>query len=342
MLEINDLSKLFENYSYFNGSIVKFQHIGSQLYGECLKVDLPGNSFIVKKYESGFDKNRLLFTHEVQRDLLKVGFPLPKIETTKDNTTIVQVNGVAFVVQQWMDGECYSQIELNRHNDYIVDNIGMLIGKLHRFVSERQYEIENDFCIHIDSILAKPSALIGSLLAANRFGISGILKLKLKVWKNSYDRWIITNHKKWVKALSILNKINIEKSYFDHIIPIHNDINWENILFDKDNKIKAVIDFDNMHYAPRAYEVGAAAIVIAGADRDRLKRFLNNYSTASGFVDQKNTLYCCMLIKCLSSIAFSAQAYIDGKKENIDLLYKWSTYLSKCLDYVVEEIELLY
>ncbi|WP_321371045.1 phosphotransferase [uncultured Desulfuromusa sp.] len=339
VFERSELDKILNNYLFYSGSVDSFQKIPQGLYNNNYRIKIGKLSWVIKFYPSSANNSRTKLSHQLQSTLYDNGFPLAKLETTKDQSFFVEKDDSFYTVHQWVEGKHLSPLtDSNLITNAAVTQIACSLAKMHRIVSSTSFVPPDEInAIHWERLFSKSIEQCSSLMHRRSWHFSRFNSLKLKWRKSNFDGWIID---RLPFFLEIAKKLNDEIFHEDvfvngNEIPIHNDINWENIIFDSTGDLLAYIDFDNSIYADRLYEVGAAAIVISGSDELKLKVFIEAYNDAFGEVCSDRVIYAAMVIKCLNSILFSINSYLKGKIKNYQMLESWCLYLEKSLESIL-------
>jgi len=325
------LNVILSNYSFYSGQIDSFRSITKNLYNDNFHVQIDGKSWVVKKCQSPIVKSRFMLSHEVQLSLMCDDFPLALLEQTKTKSSFVVIDGVFYTVHRWVAGCHLSPLKKNSLiTNNVVKEIASSLARMHLIVNKGSFVAQDEFnTVSWSSLFNKAINQCHNIEKKSLLHFSLIRKLRYKRHKSEFENWIVDRFPFFVKIANELVKDSFVKSYVtsDVKIPVHNDINWENIIFDNNCQLTAFIDFDNLIYAPRLYEVGAATVVITGADKLKVETFIDAYDRAFGVVSPRSLVYVSMLIKSLSSILFSINSFLKMDVGNPKMLIGWCYYL---------------
>jgi len=331
----DELSKILSHYPFYEGRIDSWIRIPQKLYNNNYCVNIDSIRWVVKCYSSSAVTERLKISHNVQLFLQKQNFPVACLETTNKGFSLVEESGQWFSVHRWVEGRQLSPFSGGtKITDATFGEVARVLAKMHLFLAAGNFGPQNEKTVMHGSLLFRRLALDGSALNRSQgCQLSSLWLLRLKQRKNQFDKWILARLPSLIIFASRLEKQFVNTSGFgDEVMPIHNDINWENLIFSESNNLLAVIDFDNLIFGPRICEVGAAAIVIAGPDQKRIDSFIRDYSLGFGQSCSELSIWVAMVLKCLRSIFFSIRSYLDGKAKDLQILQTWCLYLDQCLE----------
>ncbi|WP_459918234.1 phosphotransferase [Desulfocicer niacini] len=337
-LDIVVTKRVLAQYPFFKGFLDSFSLIPQKLKNNNAVFQIGERKWVIKQYDPEEINERFQLSHQFQKQIFDFGFPIPKLEVARCGDSLVREGNFFYSVHQWVSGFSLLPFmqNISVHEETILD-VAQATGNLHRLSGQLFGHIKKDALSISTGFLFKKARLnTDTLFSRNGWRISFFNQLRLKFRKNEFDRWI----------LSRLNRLSIIASkiesltpsydcYFHRMIPIHNDIGWDNLIFDKENRLLAMIDFDNLIVGPQVYELGGAAIVICGPDEAAIEKFIEVYSKISGLVFNHDAIMIAMAIKCLGSILFSLQFYANTPDHLSRYLIKWCLYLEMCLEFVI-------
>ncbi len=334
-----DVAKeIFQYYPFYRGEIDDFSMIPQKLYNHNAIVTIGTSSWVLKCYPQDEFNSRLLLAHDLQLRLDEAGFPLAKLEQTKYGKTMVKLFDAVYSLHKWTEGKHLSpSVHKSEKGIEIIQKVARAIGNLHRIAAAKfKKRLADRPTITGQDIFNGVQNIGQEFLKGQGLSLSGLNKLRFKLVKSDFDRWVIKRAPELANVVgSIVNSENSNSFDLEDPIPIHNDINWENLIFSDDDELLALIDFDNVVVGPREYEVGAAAIVIAGPDNVRLQKFVEAYQEVSGFECNPEKIQLGMILKCIRSIVFSIHSYASNGVEDIEMLQDWCFYLDGCLSFLV-------
>lgn len=288
-------------------------------------IEAGGNRWVVKRHLSpgGTDQPR---SHRFESLLGERGFPVARIQHTPAGQTLVQEGAARYSLHAWVEG-CHLSIadrdEILTDHPSLVESLATMVGTLHRIGSELA-DTGGTGSSETDRLLRAPQQLTSALGERRGPAPSRLIRLRLRPRKSDFDRWILDSMPAVVDAAAWLESQSLSSSDTGLI---HNDINWENLLFDEELGVQALLDFDNTIEAPRAIEVGAAAVVLVGSDLQRVDRFVAAYEEARGTAVDHRGVDQAMVLKCTRSILVSVRSYLSGEVEDTARLMQWCGHL---------------
>lgn len=325
---------IVEHYPFFQGQLDELSIIPQRLVNQNARFRIGSRQWVIKRYDANALPANLALSHQLQLKLASANFPIAPLEVTKTGDSLIKSGSHAYSVHQWVQGIHHNPIETGcKISSKQIEQIAVMLGRFHALVTQQcEHHLEPDFS-RARQLFASPLASANALFITNRLGISPYSLMKWKPKKSSLDRWILATLPKF-KHLSkqLANIAPDDFPSLQDIILTHNDINWLNLIFDEQDQLLAIIDFDNLQLAPRQAEIGFAALVVTGSDRTRLMAFLEHYQAASGLTTDLAAIRLCMLVRCARSFLWSIQAYRGNMIEDIKMLEAWMRYLSAQLD----------
>ncbi len=151
------------------------------------------------------DINFLNFVYTNYCNLHDDGFPCPQIIREKNGNVISQIKNDFFIMFDFIDGKEFSNLSLQTFS------LGKYLAILHKKHSTKMLYFKHENVL--DSVLS-------------------LMKISsIKVSK---------------KIENIVNENFKKMKYYDSYVSlVHGDINPSNVIFDSDNNLKALLDFDN-------------------------------------------------------------------------------------------------
>lgn len=291
-------------------------------------------AWVLKGYPAGPAVERVATAHLLERRLAEDGFPVAPLYPSDTGATLVEDDGMHYALHGWVDGrqeQIAGRDQLVAEHPHLVGELACVIGRLHR-VSAQQGggEIADP-----DRLLGLPQLTARAIRRPGRRLLSRWQALRLRRHPSEFDRWIIRVLPELTAYADRLAGRSIA-----HIAGggglIHNDLNWENIVFDEQLRVSALLDFDAATCAPWVMEVGAAAVVLVGTDPDRVADFVATYEEAAGIVVDRGAVRLAMETKCLRSILTSILGHLDDRT-GTSLRASWCYALYESLQVLVRD-----
>lgn len=295
------------------------------------RVRTDKGDWVLKRYPHGHSE-RLRLTHGLELLLGETDFPTARLQRSETGETLVAHAGAWYSLHSWVEGH---QISIDQREQTatqhpaIVEELGGALGTFHALT---------DGMLHADGATAEAAHLLASgkrAATAIRRGrppnVFPGARLRLRRHKSAFDNWLVATLPSIYREAEILATAPGTAVDSSDVVVSHHDVNWENLLFDDQFKLVALLDFDNARRLPRTLDVGLAAAVLTGADPERLRRFLGAYESTSGHAVDPEAVMLGMRLKCVRSILWSASAYIAGRVGDTSKIATWCQHLEECL-----------
>lgn len=272
-----------------------------------------GQEWALKGYPTGAAVDGLTTAHRLECQLAKADFPLAALHAAPGGETVVRWGPASYVVHEWVDGRHLSVVDrdaLIGARPHVVGHLGGLVGTLHSISSQIPFDGPP---ADPDRLLEAPRGTLRQLRWPHSRVLPGWQRLRRKPAACEFDRWVldvlpeVAQRAHHLAGASIASRLDPSE-----VGLIHNDINWENLVLDEQFRVRAVIDFDNVTRAPWVLEVGAAAVVLAGAAPDRVEEFVAAYEDAAAWRLDRDLVRLGMELKCVRSISTSIVAHLRG------------------------------
>lgn len=335
------LQDVLSHYDFYQGTIDELITIPQRLTNLNARFRIADRQWVIKRYTDSNTQERLALSHQVQRLLDACHFPVARLEQTREGATLVQRGEDFYSVHTWVSGVHIDGVALylkgSAPDVAIIEEIAHSLGNYHRYMREHfagaaQHAADGT----LEKIIRQPAGLALRIRQKRQREPLRELWRKCKPNKNDFERWLKNAAPLLAQAdaLALIKPQHFQAP--DDLIVAHNDLNWENLIFDERQRLKAVIDFDNVVVTHRMFEVGAACVVFAGSDTALRQRFLDAYCTSAGMDLDMNALEVGMKIKCLKSVLWSVWAYLNGNIVDHAMLADWCTFLTRCLEDINE------
>lgn len=288
---------------------------GSQ---ESFRVRADGSDWVIKRYWQDTDLRRVSTAHEFELRLLEVGFPVAPLQRSTSGQTLLAHGDAHYALHGWVHGRQLTITDRNpllAREPRLAGDLGAMVGTLHRVSSEGDEHVEEEPDGDPDHLLRAPLYAVRTLRRPRRRPplVSRWQELRLRRHKNDYEQWMlqivpeVVSHARRIARRSIAHDLEPTD-----IGLIHHDLNWENLVFDEQLHLRAVLDFDNSMRAPWVLEVGSAAVALVGTTPAAVDRFLAGYQSVSPFSVDPGLVRLAMEMKCVQSILNSVLTYLDG------------------------------
>jgi len=203
--------------------------------------DINHNEFILKEFQSKYNKEKLKYESVVNKLLIKKGFPTSEIIPCSNGEYVWEFKNRAFHLQEYASGITYSQNEAPK---WLLDQSIVALAKIHELLK----------------VLPK----LPEGLPKSKWNEGSINKKKEKVKKlivsyNKLDQ-SCPLHSRALEdlkyKLKTISKIINPKIEFDKLTVknTHGDFNINQIIC-KNNSISSIIDFSAVHSLPIGWEI---------------------------------------------------------------------------------------
>ncbi len=272
-------------------------------------------------------------SHEVVRALVEAGFPAPAVRVSPRGESLVTTPAGLFSLQAWVEGMQVSIAE--REETFarwpeLATTLGRVVGDLHRLAAPAMEW--GGAPADPERLLAGPRATVGSIKHGPPHRFRKLARVRLRRPRTEFDDWLLSRLPDLAaraRGLAAPRTRDLIDGA-DEVLG-HNDWNWENLILDGHGGVAAVVDYDNVARLPRALEVGAAAVVLVGADPARLEAFLDGYAQGSQVAVSPQAARVGMQWKCVRSSLWSVDSYLSGRARDTDMLLTWCTHLEEAL-----------
>lgn len=273
--------------------------------------------WVVKRHR-GADIQRLSRSHRLESRLAEVGFPVAPLCRSDSGESLIEEGAAHYSVHGWVEGTQISighRAELIDRRPTIVGEFAGMVGTLHR-ISRSLDDGSEDLHTDLHRLLRSPMLGLRALRRPRRSVLSRWQVLRLRRNKSDFDRWIIRVLPDIAgRADRLASQAVAHRFEGSDMGLIHNDINWENLIFDEGLAVRALLDFDNAARAPWAVEVGSAAVVLVGAEPQLVSEFVEAYEDSSQIRIDHDLVQLAMEMRCVRAIVTSVVTYLDGNAD---------------------------
>lgn len=295
------------------------------------RVQVDGRDWALKRYTTRAAVERLAISHPLELRLAEAGFPVAPLRVAGAGETVVRDGPVWYSLHRWVAGQQVSIADRDAvigARPHLVGELAAMIATLHMVSGQTPDEGEDP---DLDRLLRMPHANVRRIRRPRRGVLSKWQMLRVKPRKSDFDRWILRVLPEVATRAEALTEVSISHRVDrSEIGLIHNDVNWENLILDEGCHVRALLDFDNVVRAPWVLEVGACAVVLAGAAPHKVDLFVSGYEATSGVALDRDLVRLGMELKCVRSIITSVLAYLDGGTDT-RLLAPWCHHLHESL-----------
>ena len=322
-------------YGFAPSSIEHVEALPRRISNTNFRVRAGDRDWVVKSHTSMRVLRRLALAHPLELRLADAGFPVAQIQRSEAGQTLVEAAGVHYSLHSWIHGQQIAIADRERvltQHPHVLTDLASAIGTLHRVAGALEHSGEDPPAVLARDLLSSPRRTARNIKRVRPLRVPRWHALRLKRPKSEFDQWILQAMPEVVAhAGRLAGQAKVVPVESADIIVSHHDVNWENLIFDEDFRLRALLDFDNAIRAPRAIEVGSAAVVLAGAERGRLDTFLTTYEGTAEVQMDHDIVELGMAMKCVQSILNSINTYLNGNVADTQLLSSWCYHLHESL-----------
>ena len=296
MLEKKDFINILEQYNI--GKYKNSKHMGHAHANNVYRLRTTKGDYILKQLLF-FDKKKELELktgqHNITENLYNQGVPVPHFIKSKHNNFILDYKDKKVIIQTYFPGKSVKKL-----TDKQALDLAKKVGKMHRILLKIR---KNKYKIPAEEIITKLKRL--NDIPNNIRGISTADRCKL--------------------LKDNIQSINLKKL---RMSIIHKDIRGDNIVI-YENRIRAIIDWDDICYDYLCYEIG---VIIYSffvrpdkCNKKQINIFLKEYQKYISFnEEEKKAAYYFALLRIIGVIGFfryKIKINNKKKKEYEDIIY---------------------
>lgn len=273
-------------------------------------------AWVLKGHTSARSIERLALSHPLELRLSEVGFPVAPLCRSLSGATLVEDGAAQYSLHGWVDGRQIAireRDELLARRPDVASELAVMVGRLHQVSGQQEVGASDRRWGDADRLLTLPRLSVREIRRPGRRLFRRWHALRLNPTKSAFERWILrvlpemASRAEWLAEQSIARGVGRADMGL-----IHDDLNWENLVFDEAFRMRALLDFDNATVAPWVLEVGSAAVVLVGSDPRAVEEFVSAYEEAARMPMERDLVRVAMELKCVRSILTSIIAHLDG------------------------------
>jgi len=270
--------------SFYNLSNPKcfILNLGGYL-NKSLVVDSEEGKFFLQEIENDF--RNVVEEIKVLQYLKEHNFPVPNFLKNKNDNYLTYYGGKKFLLSEFIDGT--SPVQFNMLNEAQLKNSARTLAKLHYFLANYEAQPFSNpntptqeealkICQQVDGIIRNNFPF-----ATNKIDINTELMIKRKIKLLKYF-----NPEKLRKELS-----KCPKQF------VHGDYHGANLIFDENDEVKGVVDWEYFGYDYRIWEVARSMAFICDIDYtgslagpmdlEKAKKYLQAYDKINPLTEEE-------------------------------------------------------
>lgn len=344
-LNNKEILSVLEQYNFYKGNPFKIFPISKSHLRTIVRVKSFELDLLVKKYNSSFPTKKFLLPHKIQLRLNQNKFPCPQIKKNHYGNTVTKFGGFYYVVQSWLKGKIINPDHIPTSNQMkFIKQIGKMFGLLHKIMSKMNIKPERKYHYKTAKLLFKNSNYRTRKIS--KFEIFKPLlhtRIKLRFRKSDFDRWVLSYLPKLGEyARELYNFPYYNYPSLEDLIPTHDDIHWNNILFENNNLV-GLLDFDNADICPREWDIGqtVAMIFVCDCNIDHIQKFLQIYYEFSGYKPDVSILPTIMQLKYLRTLLWTISQHYSKNKTRHENFQRISYHIADCHKWLLNNKKIL-
>jgi Ser/Thr protein kinase RdoA (MazF antagonist) len=207
--------------------------LGGGTINRVWRVDTTGSSLVLKEYRSDFpEAARLTQIIAAQQAAEPHGLPVPSLVPNRHGETVTWVDRHAYVLSEYVVGHLHGP---GRVPAVAARNMGVILARLHDALLSLAPDLNPQPLPSLEVIEADLRGLLAHARSRRDNPVDavaeGVIEAKLDLLSSSPA--VPDCERQWT----------------------HGDYEWRNVLFDEQDNVAAVIDFDNVIYYPAERDV---------------------------------------------------------------------------------------
>ncbi len=207
-----------------------------------IRVKSHRGEYLLKRRASGQDDPyRVAFAHDLQLLLAQRGYPVPGIIGTRDNNSMLQLNGRIYELFNYVHGTRFDRTASQAHQ------VGWQLARLHTNLANHRskYELPSNSFHAATEIDAKMGLLAPAIMSAepqiDRAALLSTTDYLRRAYLDAAHRVEDAGFRAWPRDI------------------LHGDWHPGNLLF-RDGRVVGVLDFDSARIEPRVVDIANAAL----------------------------------------------------------------------------------
>lgn len=338
MIDESIVRRVLGSYGFIESTIEWARPLGAGTKNSSYLVRADGHTWVLKSVAGSPPARRACLAVALETRLGEAGFPVAPLRRSASGQALVKDGRTHFTLHAWVEGQQETISErdelLGRHPE-LVERLASALGAMHQIGSQLDRGDLELPAITAESLLRAPSLSLRRLHRPRRHApvLSPWHALRLRREKSDFDQWIIEALPHVAQEAARISRYSVGRLLRQsEAILIHNDLNWENLIFDSERRLLAILDFDNMTRAPRIIELGAATVTLIGTDRRLVDEFVGVYEDLSHVATDREALAYAMSLKCVQSILNAVTIYLRGGSRDPERLEAWCRHLYESMD----------
>lgn len=252
-LSLQQETSIHQNYGL---KIVAASPIGTGAMSSTMLLHTNRGRLFLKRYHPASTPNpnqsaeapRIAFTHAVQNYLYNKDFPIPRLYCNRDGDSLTVEGNEIYAISEFVEGCDYDAVQPTG----ALQSAGETLGRIHDEL--RGFRPPVDFRwtpMHDEVIGTLRQRLERIRTAASETGGYPVSENRIVEWMTDVER------------LAVELPVADEGGWI-----IHGDYRAQNLKFDAEGKVKAILDLDTVRPAERAYDLAYALVFFPAVYQD--------------------------------------------------------------------------
>ncbi|MDE0041968.1 MAG: phosphotransferase [Candidatus Poribacteria bacterium] len=230
--------------------------IGAGAMSFTLILHTDRGTLFLKRYQSPSSSNlnqstgapRISFTHVVQDYLCKRGIPIPRLLRNRSGDTLTVEGNEIYAIYKFVEGCDYDAVEPTG----ALQSAGETLGRMHNELRGFRPSVDFQWMPMHDEVIGSLRRRLERIRAtAPKTGDYPVSESRIDEWKIEVER------------------LAVELPTRDQgDLIIHGDYRAQNLKFDAEGKVKAILDLDTARPANRAYDLAYALVFFPAVYQD--------------------------------------------------------------------------
>ena len=230
--------------------------IGTGAMSSTLLLHADRGTFFLKRYQPASSSNlnqstgasRISFTHAVQDYLYKKNFPIPCLLRNRSGDTLTVEGNEIYAISKFVEGCDYDTVEPTG----ALQSAGETLGRMHNELRGFRSSVDFQWAPMHDEVIGTLRRRLERIRAtAPKTGDYPVSESQIDEWKTEVERLAAELH------------VPDEGDWI-----IHGDYRAQNLKFDAEGKVKAILDFDSARPANRAFDLAYALVFFPAVYQD--------------------------------------------------------------------------
>ena len=248
--------------------------IGTGAMSSTMALDTDRRRLFLKRYTPASDLNlnppmdisRIAFAHAVQDYLWERDFPIPRLLRNRDGDTLTNEGSEIYAISEFVDGYNYDVAKPNG----ALKSAGEILGRIHDELRSFRPSVDFKWVPMHDEVINLLR------LRLERIRTATSQTAGYPVSESQIAEWV-----KEVKRLAAGLSVADEGDWI-----IHGDYRAQNLKFDAEGKVKAILDLDTARPANRTFDLAYALVFFPAVYQDtpltprQKSAFLDAYEAA--------------------------------------------------------------